>query len=318
MTEQEFTFLRELLFRQSGLSLSVDKRYLVESRLGSICRQTGVKSISGIIQAAQAGDEAMTVAIVEAMTTNETLFFRDTQPFKQMRELILPAMLKARAPERTLKIWCAAASSGQEPYSIAMIIDEMATQFIGWRIEIMATDISLEIIEKAKAGLYSQFEVQRGLPVQLLLKHFTQEGDRWRISERIRKMVTFRHHNLVGTSPAPGTFDVILCRNILIYFDIPTKAKVFNLLGRSIRSDGYMLLGSAETIMGLTDAFTPDRDNRGIYRPTGFGPAAASPVTPGLPLASQRPEAAVRPVPMASSSGSGGYVPQRTLFRPGR
>ncbi|MGL4441384.1 MAG: CheR family methyltransferase [Bosea sp. (in: a-proteobacteria)] len=270
MTEQEFAFLRELLLKRSGLSLSIDKRYLVESRLGSVCRQTGLKSISQIIQAARVGDEAMTVTIVEAMTTNETLFFRDNTPFKHLRELILPTLLKSRSAERTLRIWCAAASSGQEPYSIAMILDDMAAQLAGWRIEIIATDISNEIIEKARLGVYSQFEVQRGLPVQMLLKHFTQDGDRWCLNERIRRMVTYRQHNLVGQTPAPGTFDVILCRNILIYFDTATKSQVFNLLARSIRNDGYLILGAAETIMGLTDAFSPDRENRGIYRTSGF------------------------------------------------
>jgi chemotaxis protein methyltransferase CheR len=276
MNDPEFTFLRELLMRRSGLSLSVEKRYLVESRLGSVCRQTGLKSISDVIQASRGGNEAMTVAIVEAMTTNETLFFRDTVPFTHMRDLILPAMLKARAPERVIRIWCAAASSGQEPYSIAMIIDEMAAQFAGWRVEILATDISTEIIEKARTGIYSQFEVQRGLPVQLLLKHFTQDGDRWRISERIRRMVTFRQHNLVEKSAALGTFDIIFCRNILIYLDVPTKSQVFKLLGRSIRDDGYLLLGAAETIMGLTDVFSPDRDQRGLYRTSAFRQAQPS------------------------------------------
>lgn len=316
MTEQEFTFLREMLFRRSGLSLSVDKRYLVESRLGSVCRQLGLKSISDIIQAARAGDEIMTVNIVEAMTTNETLFFRDTMPFKHLRETILPALLKARASERTLKIWCAAASSGQEPYSVAMIIDEMAAQFSGWRVEILGTDISNEILEKARLGIYSQFEVQRGLPVQLLLKHFSQEGDAWRISERIRRMVTFRQHNLVAQTHAPGTFDVIMCRNILIYFDVATKSQVFNLLAKSIRSDGYLILGAAETIMGLTEAFISDRDNRGMYRTAGFHAAQPARVLASPLPAAQAPERRLQPAALAPASrplaSPAPYVPLRT------
>jgi chemotaxis protein methyltransferase CheR len=322
MIEQEFTFVRELLSKRSGLSLSVDKRYLVESRLGSVCRQFGLAKISDLIQMARAGDEAMTVTIVEAMTTNETLFFRDATPFKNLREIILPALLAARASERTLRIWCAAASSGQEPYSVAMTLDEMTAQLAGWRVEIMATDISNEILEKARVGVYSQFEVQRGLPVQLLLKYFTQEGDRWRISERIRRMVTFRQHNLVGQGPGPGTFDIILCRNILIYLDMGTKAQVFNLLARSIRSDGYLILGAAETIMGLTEAFSPDREHRSMYRTAAFQAAqpVAQPVrTPTMSAFSAGAfDRIAQPLSRPTPAAAGGLVlPPRVPVRSG-
>ncbi len=267
MTEMEFAYLRELLYRQSGLALTTEKRYLVDSRLSAVCRVHAIADLSQLVQKIRAGDETLTVAVIEAMTTNETLFFRDTLPFKHFRELILPHMLKARASERTLRIWCAAASSGQEPYSLAMILDEMTDQLSGWRLEIMATDISKDILERAREGLYSQFEVQRGLPIQYLMKYFTQEGERWRISDKLRRMVTFKQHNLVHPQGNLGTYDVIFCRNVLIYFDAATKAKALALLGKHLRSDGFLALGAAETVIGLSDMYTIDREHRGLYRP---------------------------------------------------
>jgi chemotaxis protein methyltransferase CheR len=272
MNEIEFSYLRDLLHKRSGLLIGVDKRYLVESRLAVVCRQNGIASLSALTGLLRAGAESLATAVVEAMTTNETLFFRDTLPFRQVRELMLPHLMKARSTDRTLRIWCAAASSGQEPYSLAMMLDGMASQLKGWKIEILATDISEDILAKAQAGIYSQFEVQRGLPIQSLLRHFTQHGERWHLNERIRNMVTFRQHNLVsqqaGSGPL-GRFDIIFCRNVMIYFDVPTKSRVLDLLARHIRPDGFLCLGSAETVIGLSDAFTVNHDNRGVYRPAG-------------------------------------------------
>jgi chemotaxis protein methyltransferase CheR len=246
MNEIEFSYLRDLLHKRSGLSIGVDKRYLVESRLAVVCRQNGIASLSTLTGLLRAGAEGVATAVIEAMTTNETLFFRDTLPFRHVRELMLPHLMKARSTDRTLRIWCAAASSGQEPYSLAMMLDEMASQLKGWKIEILATDISEDILAKARAGIYSQFEVQRGLPIQSLLRHFTQRGERWHLSERIRNMVTFRQHNLVsqqsGSGPV-GRFDIIFCRNVMIYFDVPTKSRVLDLLARHIRPDGFLCLG---------------------------------------------------------------------------
>ena len=272
MNEIEFAYLRDLLHKRSGLSIGIDKRYLVESRLAVICRQNGIGSLSELTLRLRAGAEALATAVVEAMTTNETLFFRDTLPFRQFRELMLPHLMKARGADRTLRIWCAAASSGQEPYSLAMVLDEMAGQLTGWKTEIIATDLSEEILAKARAGIYSQFEVQRGLPIQSLLRHFTQHGERWHLNERIRRMVTFRQHNLVNPQAGTahlGRFDIIFCRNVLIYFDVPTKSRVLDLLARHLRPDGFLCLGSAESVIGLGDAFTVNHDNRGVFRPAG-------------------------------------------------
>ena len=178
---------------------------------------------------------------------------------------MLPQLVRARAGTRSIRIWSAACSSGQEPYSLAMILSEQKAQLAGWRIEIVATDLSLEILEKAQAGMYSQFEVQRGLPIQLLVKYFKQQGERWQIDESIRKMVQFRPFNLLEDMSALGRFDVVFCRNVLIYFDQPTKAAVLNRIGRQMAPDGYLYLGGAETVLGISDKLQPVPDNRGIY-----------------------------------------------------
>lgn len=303
MTEAEFAFLRDLLLKRSGLSLSTDKRYLVESRLSVVCRQKGLRSLSDLVQKLRGGQSDLTTAVVEAMTTNETLFFRDNTPFQHFRDVMLPAIIKARAAERTIRIWCAAASSGQEPYSLAMVLDEFASTLQGWRVEIVATDISSEIVEKARLGVYSQFEIQRGLPIQLLLKHFTQEGERWRISDRLRRLVTFRQHNLINPQGNLGIFDVIFCRNVLIYFDVPTKGRVLDLLRKHIASDGFLSLGAAETVMGVSNSFTIDRERRGVYLPAPAPaparprPAASSSLGPGTAMPSGVSATGLPPAP---------------------
>jgi chemotaxis protein methyltransferase CheR len=267
MNDAELDFLRAFLYGRSGLSLTREKRYLLESRLGTLCRQNQIQDISQIVQRLRLGrDQALENAVVEAMTTNETLFFRDTTPFDLFRDIALPAAIKSNSATRTLRIWCAAVSTGQEAYSLAMILDGMASQLSGWNIEILGTDISDAVLEKARDGLYSQFEVQRGLPVQMLLKYFEQEGEHWRISAKIRGMVTLQPLNLLSDTRRLGQFDVIFCRNVLIYFDVPTKAKVLGELARRLKPDGTLFLGAAETVIGLTDALAPDRTNRGLYR----------------------------------------------------
>jgi chemotaxis protein methyltransferase CheR len=201
------------------------------------------------------------------MTTNETFFFRDKIPFDHLRETILPALIAARAKEKRLRIWCAAASSGQEPYSIAMLLRGFAARLRGWRVDLLATDLSSDVIERARCGVYSQFEVQRGLPIQLLLRHFSQIGDQWQIGPELREMVQFRTLNLLNDFSPLGTFDVVFCRNVLIYFDLPTKTAVLERIARQTSADGYLTLGAAETVVGLTDAFKPCADKRGLFTP---------------------------------------------------
>jgi chemotaxis protein methyltransferase CheR len=267
VTPLDFEYLRRLFKERSGLVLSTDKQYLVESRLLPIARKHGLASIGDLVQKVRSGDERLIVNIVEAMTTNESFFFRDKIPFERFSGLILPTLLSARSANRRVRIWCAAASSGQEPYSLAMILKEMMEKFEGWRIEILATDLSGEVLEKAKAGLYSQFEVQRGLPIQMLLKYFTQVGEMWQIAPEIRAMVQYRQFNLLHDFSLLGMFDVVFCRNVLIYFDQDTKMSVLNRISRVMQPDGYMVLGAAETVVGLTDAFKPVPDSRGLYAP---------------------------------------------------
>jgi chemotaxis protein methyltransferase CheR len=213
------------------------------------------------------GSAAFNTQVVEAMTTNETFFFRDKVPFEHFRDLIMPHLLLSRANRKAVRIWCAAGSTGQEPYSLAMSLREMGVQLAGWRVEIIATDLSQEVLEKSRAGLYSQFEVQRGLPIQLLVKYFKQVGELWQINAEIRAMVQHRQLNLLQDFSQLGVFDLIFCRNVLIYFDQETKTQVFNRLAKAMEPDGFLMLGAAETVVGLTAVFKPVAERRGVYQP---------------------------------------------------
>ncbi len=296
MNTADFDFLRTLLHLRSGLSLTAEKRYLVESRLGILCRRRGIAGLDALVRRLRLdNDRALEAAVVEAMTTNETLFFRDRTPFDLFRDVVLPEKLAANAARRSLRIWCAAVSSGQEAYSLAMILDEVAPRLAGWKVEIIGTDISSDVLDRARAGLYSQFEVQRGLPIQLLLKHFTQEGDKWRISERIRTMVELKSHNLLTSNEHLGQFDVIFCRNVLIYFDVPTKAKVMCALSQRLAPDGAFFLGAAETVIGITTTIVPDKMHRGLYRDGRS--SRGNPLAFGIPsLETSRPLVASSPL----------------------
>jgi chemotaxis protein methyltransferase CheR len=267
VTPPDYEYLRKLLKDQSGLDLSADKQYLIESRLVPLSRKAGLPGIPELVQKMKSGSTSLVAQVVEAMTTNETFFFRDKVPFDHFRQAIMPEILKARAARKSVRIWCAAGSTGQEPYSLAMCLKEMEGQLAGWRVEIIATDLSQEVLEKSKAGLYSQFEVQRGLPIQMLVKYFKQNGEFWQINPDIRAMVQHRQLNLLHDFSQLGTFDVIFCRNVLIYFDQDTKINIFNRLCRIMEPDGFLVLGAAETVVGLTDSFKPYPDKRGLYRP---------------------------------------------------
>jgi chemotaxis protein methyltransferase CheR len=268
MTPHDYDFLRSALKARSGLVLSADKQYLVESRLLPIARKGGFGNLGELVAALKHGDSnALMTRVVEAMTTNETFFFRDKTPFDNFRFTVLPALLDARRVSRIIRIWCAAASTGQEPYSLAMALKDMESALAGWRIEIVATDLSSEVLEKAQAGIYSQFEVQRGLPIQLLIKYFTQNGEMWQIAPELRAMVKYRQLNLLSDFSDLGTFDLIFCRNVLIYFDQETKIDVLDRLADVTADDGYLVLGAAETVVGLTDSFKVCPQSRGLYTP---------------------------------------------------
>ncbi len=267
MTPPDYEYLRKILKERSGLDLSADKQYLVESRLIPLARKAGLAGIPELVAKMKGGADRLTADVVEAMTTNETFFFRDKIPFDHLRDTILPALMQARANRKSIRIWSAASSTGQEPYSIAMCLKERAAQLAGWRFEIVATDLSQEVLEKSKAGIYSQFEVQRGLPIQLLVKYFTQTGELWQINADIRGMVQHRALNLLQDFSHLGKFDVIFCRNVLIYFDQETKINIFERMSRIVEPDGMLMLGAAESVVGITDAFRPYPDKRGLYQP---------------------------------------------------
>jgi len=267
VTPPDYEYLRKLLKDQSGLDLSADKQYLIESRLVPLSRKCGLSGIAELVQKMKSGSASIVAQVVEAMTTNETFFFRDKVPFDHFRDTVMPEILQARSARKGIRIWCAAGSTGQEPYSLAMCLKEMGAALSGWRVEIVATDLSQEVLEKSKSGIYSQFEVQRGLPIQMLVKYFKQNGEFWQLNADIRAMVQHRQLNLLHDFSQLGTFDVIFCRNVLIYFDQETKINIFTRLAGTTEGDGFLVLGAAETVVGLTDAFKPYPERRGLYRP---------------------------------------------------
>ncbi len=279
MTVTDFEFICQILRERSGLVLTNDKAYLLESRLLPVARKWKLATFDDLVRVIRSKmDEAVIKDVVEAMTTNESFFFRDTKPFDQFKSLVLPAMLKGRASSKTIRIWSAACSSGQEGYSLAMILSEMAAQLNGWRIEIIGTDLSTDILARAKEGMYSQFEVQRGLPITMLVKYFSQVGDRWQINAKIRSMVQFREFNLLHDPMVLGRFDVVFCRNVLIYFDQPTKGRVLNSIAKQMPEDGFLFLGGAETVLGITDKFQMMPGQRGVYGLTGGQKPAMAPL----------------------------------------
>lgn len=287
MKPDDFEFIVSLLKAQSGLVLDKGKVYLLESRLTPVARRRGFETLEDLIAHMRRGkDEALVRGVVEAMTTNESFFFRDNTPFDLFRDHVLPKLREVNAVSKKIRIWCAAASSGQEPYSIAMLLKENDAKLQGWRFEIIGTDISSQVLEKARSGIYSQFEVQRGLPIRTLVKYFVQQGDNWQLSKDIRDMVTFKEFNLLEGYRALGQFDVVFCRNVLIYFDQATKSDVLNRIRDVMPTHGTLFLGAAETVLGLTDRFKPVPGQRGLYVTSettikpGVAPAASSTATP--------------------------------------
>lgn len=279
MRPDDFDYISQLVRDRSGLVLTKDKAYLLESRLMPVARKLGMKGLEDLAKALRTNkDTALVQEIVEAMTTNESFFFRDTKPFELFRDSIMPDVLKARSAQRSLRIWCAAASSGQEPYSLAIILREMAAKLAGWRIEIVGTDISRDILDKAKQGLYTQFEVQRGLSIQLLLKYFDKKGETWEAKPELRSMIQYKEYNLLDNLSSLGKFDVVFCRNVLIYFDQETKGRVLNGIADLLPPDGVLLLGGAETVLGVSDKFKPVTGQRGVYCHSNAGATTAVPL----------------------------------------
>ena len=266
MKPDEFDFLSQHVKDTSGLVLKQEKAYLLESRLMPLVRQHGLNDLSDLVTALRSKSIAtLDNEITEAMTTNESFFFRDNKPFDLFRDNVLPEIIKNRASKKSFKIWCAAASSGQEPYSLAMILLEKAAELAGWRYEITGTDISKDILKKAENGIYTQFEVQRGLPIQLLVKYFEKNGDGWQANEKLRSVVKYKYFNLLDNLKPLGQFDIVFCRNVLIYFDQETKGQVLDQISELMPDDGILFLGGAETVLGISDKFKPVPGQRGVY-----------------------------------------------------
>jgi chemotaxis protein methyltransferase CheR len=271
----DYTFLAEFLRRRSGLSITSEKAHLIESRLKPVASRLGFRTAAELVRRLRAEDETLSRVVTDAMTTNETSFFRDKVPFDQFRDVMLPALMAARRNDSQLRIWSSASSSGQEAYSLAMIIDATAS-LAGWAIDLVASDINAEMVDRGKEGLYSQFEVLRGLPIQMLARHFHLESGEWRLSSSIRNRVRFELFNLMDSYQPLGQFDVIFCRNVLIYFDQQMKLDVLGRLADALAPDGYLVLGSAETVLGYGKELEPLANARGIYVKSGAQPPRAA------------------------------------------
>ena len=261
-----YNALAGTLKARSGLILGPDKLYLLETRLAPLMRREGLRSLDELAVRMRPGSP-LENDMVEAMTTNESLFFRDGKPFELLRRAILPRLHAARPPGTTLRIWSAAAANGQEAYSIAMVCADLAATMPGRRVEIVGTDIAREPLQRARQGLYSQFEIQRGLPMQMLVRYFIKEDAQWRIKQQLREAVSFRLWNLLSDLKPLGRFDVVFCRNVLIYFDPVTKQRVLDNLAQLLPADGALLLGGAETVLGITDKLRANPGEPASYQP---------------------------------------------------
>jgi chemotaxis protein methyltransferase CheR len=268
LSNAECDFIRMLVRQHAGIVLEEEKAYLVETRLFALARREGFASAESLLEKFRAQPaNCLQTKVIEALTTNETSFFRDVQPFEALRQVVLPQLLERRAKERQLFIWCGAASSGQEPYSLAMLLREHFPTLTTWNVRLLATDLSQEILERARRGVYSQVEVNRGLSAQLLVKYFDRRGLEWHIKDDIRRMVEYRQLNLIEPWQSLLNPDIVLMRNVLIYFDVDTKRTILGKVRRILRPDGYLFLGGAETTMNLDDAFERVAlDRSGCYR----------------------------------------------------
>ncbi len=273
ITTTDFQFISDFARSNAAIILENGKEYLVESRLEPLAKQEGFGDITGLIEALKkdpSGSSPIYGKTVEALTTNETSFFRDFHPFETLRKHILPGLIESRKGTRSLKIWCAAASTGQEPYSIAMLIREHFPQLASWNVEIRATDINTKVLDTASQGSYSQFEINRGLPAIFLVKYFEQKDTRWVLKEDIRRMIKFSQLNLIKPWPFAGKVDIIFIRNVLIYFNGETKTGILGNIRRLLTPDGIMFLGGAESTINLDPNWSlVNHDRTTVFQPKG-------------------------------------------------
>jgi len=268
ISPQDFDYIASLVRERSAIVLEHGKEYLAESRLTPVARGLGLSTLGELVSKLRSEPRgSLSSRVIEAMTTNETSFFRDLQPFEALRTTIFPELLKKRAAERTLNLWCAASSSGQEPYTIAMVLREHFPQLCEWRIRFIATDISTQMLQRCKDGIYSQLEVNRGLPAKYMVKYFEKRGTEWQVQKQLRDMIEFTEMNLAGHWHALPQFDVVFIRNVLIYFDLATKREIMGKIKKLLRTDGCMFLGGAETTLNVDEGFRREAaDKTFVYR----------------------------------------------------
>lgn len=266
VSQADIVYLRDLVYKRSSIVLEADKDYLVEARLGPIAREEGCADVASLV-ALMRKDAAprLPTKVVEAMTTNETTFFRDTHPFEALTKKLIPTLLRTRATTKTISIWSAACSTGQEPYSIAMLLDETFPELKDWRVRIVATDLASTVLERARQAKYRQLEVNRGLPARLLVKYFDRVESEWQVKESIRKRVDFVQLNLMDNWPHTGKFDLVFLRNVLIYFDVPTKQNILRRVRQVLAPDGVLFLGGAETTLHIDPAYEREQFERSVY-----------------------------------------------------
>lgn len=271
LAEQDLSYLRGLVYQQSAIVIEPRQDYLLEARLLPVAKEAGLADVSALVgqlRAKPANINGLTTKVVEAMTTNETTFFRDIHPFTMLKQEVFPRLLESRKMKRTLDIWCGAASTGQEPYSVAMLVKESFPELASWRVKFVATDICNAVLERARTGIYKQIETNRGLPAPLLVKYFERSGADFRIREDVRKMIEFRHMNLIGAWSITAPLDIVFLRNVLIYFDVPTKKAILKRIYDLLAPDGLLFLGGAETTLNLEERFERVQIDKSVaYRP---------------------------------------------------
>ena len=267
VSDSSSRILAGLLEARTGQQLTMSRRWRIETALSSLLRERGIATLDELITILVMGREpALSNLVVEALLNNETYFFRDRQPFDVLTHQFLPALAKARADKRSLKIWSAGCSTGQETYSLAMLFADEPLKWQGWTIDILGSDVSSQVVDRARAGTYTQFEVQRGLGIQQMIRWFTEGEDGWRAAEALRRQIRFQVHNILEAPPHPGQFDIILCRNVLLYLSPEKRAAAFDRLASAVAPDGALMLGAGETVIGQTTRFAADRETRGLYR----------------------------------------------------
>jgi chemotaxis protein methyltransferase CheR len=267
ISDSSSRILAGLLEARTGQQLTMSRRWRLETALSQLLRERGIASIDELITILVMGREpSLSTRVVEALLNNETYFFRDRQPFDLLKAAALPELARRRDATKTIRIWSAGCSAGQEAYSLAMLFLEDPVRWAGWTIDILGTDVSESIVERARSGVYTQFEVQRGLGIQQMIRWFEETPDGWRAAEGLRKPIRFQVHNILEGAPHPGRFDLILCRNVLLYLEEKTRRKAFDRLSSALAPDGWLMLGAGETVIGQAPSLEADRDMRGLYR----------------------------------------------------